>query len=95
MKKMTFLSLERDAKMKSKLIVSLVVAILFLVFLLQNTQVVTLRLYFWSISMSQIILIPLTLILGFVAGYITARLKGKKAAEKKAEKPGAGEFLNQ
>ena len=92
---MTFLSLKKDAKMKSKLIFSLVVAILFLIFLLQNTQVVTLRLYFWSISMSQIILIPLMLILGFVAGYITAKLTGKKAAEKKAEKPGVGEVFYQ
>lgn len=60
-----------------KFIGSLVLAILFLIFLFQNTQVVTLRLYFWKISMSQIILIPLVLILGFVIGYIVARVTKK------------------
>jgi putative membrane protein len=80
--------------MKPKWIVSLVVVILFLIFLLQNTQVVTLRLYFWSISMSQIILIPLTLILGFVAGYIVARITGKHVAAIRAGNSDPGEVTN-
>ena len=65
-----------------KLIAGLVLVILFLIFLLQNTQVVTLRLYFWKISMSQIILIPLVLILGFIVGYIVARVTRKGPALK-------------
>lgn len=64
--------------MKPKLFILLVVIILFLIFLIQNTQVVTLHLYFWKISMSQIILIPLVLILGFIVGYIVARFTRKK-----------------
>jgi uncharacterized integral membrane protein len=92
---MTFLQLKGDAKMKPKLIVSLVVVILLLIFLVQNTQVVTIRLYFWSISMSQIILIPLTLILGFIAGYIVAKITGKLAAAKKPKNPEPGEVTNQ
>ena len=80
--------------MKPKWIVSLVVVTLFLIFLLQNTQVVTLRLYFWSISMAQIILIPLTVILGFIAGYIVAKITGKHAAAIKAENPKSGEVIN-
>jgi len=80
--------------MRPKWIVSLVVFVLFLIFLLQNTQVVTLRLYFWSISMSQIILIPVTLILGFVAGYIVAKITGKHAAAIKTEKPESGEVAD-
>ena len=63
--------------MKVKLAIAVVAAILILVFLLQNTQVVTLRLYFWKVSMSQIILIPLTTIIGFVLGFIVAKLTGK------------------
>jgi len=63
---------------KPKLIASLVVAVLFLIFLLQNTQVVTLHIYFWKISMSQIILIPLSVLLGFALGYVVARITGKK-----------------
>ena len=63
--------------MKPKFITVVVIASLFLIFLLQNTQVVTLRLYFWQISMSQILLIPLTMLAGFVLGFIVAKLKGK------------------
>ena len=63
--------------MKTKLLILLAVIILFLIFLIQNTQVVTLHLYFWKISMSQIILLPLTLIIGFLLGYIVATFMKK------------------
>jgi uncharacterized integral membrane protein len=66
--------------MKPKIILLLVLIILFLVFLIQNTQVITLRLYFWKISMSQIILIPLVLILGFALGYGVAKMAGRKGS---------------
>ena len=46
--------------MKAKLIALIILVLLFLIFLMQNTEVVTLRLYFWKISMSQIILITRT-----------------------------------
>ncbi|MCJ7593487.1 MAG: LapA family protein [Desulfobacterales bacterium] len=65
-----------------KFIAGLVLAILFLIFLFQNTQVVTLRLYFWKISMSQIILIPLVLVLGFIIGYVVAKVTKKGPALK-------------
>lgn len=68
--------------MKPKIISVLVLIILFLVFLMQNTQVVTLRLYFWKISMSQIILIPLVLIIGFVLGYGVAKIAEKSRSPK-------------
>jgi uncharacterized integral membrane protein len=63
--------------MKRKLITAAVIVILILIFLLQNNQVVTLHLYFWEISMSQVILIPLTMMAGFVLGFIVAKLTGK------------------
>jgi uncharacterized integral membrane protein len=63
--------------MKTKLLILLAVIVLFLIFLIQNTQVVTLHLYFWKISMSQIILLPLTLIIGFLLGYVVATFMKK------------------
>ena len=36
-------------------IITLVMAVLFIIILIQNTHVVTLRLFFWKIGMSQII----------------------------------------
>jgi uncharacterized integral membrane protein len=59
-----------------KVIAGLVVGILFLIFLFQNTDVVILRLYFWNISMPQIILIPVVLLIGFAGGFIVAKLTG-------------------
>ena len=64
--------------MKSKFLIIFIIITLVLIFLVQNAQVVTLHLYFWKISMSQIILIPLILMIGFIAGYIVARFTIKK-----------------
>jgi uncharacterized integral membrane protein len=60
-----------------KIISAIVVGILFLIFLFQNTDVVTLRLYFWRVSMPQIILILAVLLIGFAGGYIVAKLTRK------------------
>jgi uncharacterized integral membrane protein len=67
-----------------RFIIALILVILVGILLLQNTQVVTLKIYFWEISMSQIILLPLVLLLGLLAGYGIARLKGKT---KKGKEP--------
>ena len=69
-----------------KFISSIVLAVLFITFLVQNTQGVTLRLYFWKISMSQIILIPLVLILGFILGYIVCKLTAKHETSRGPER---------
>ncbi len=63
--------------MKPKVIVILVLVVLFLIILAQNTHVITLNLLFWTISMSQIILIAFVLLGGFVIGYLTSMLTGK------------------
>jgi uncharacterized integral membrane protein len=67
--------------MKLKTVIILVIAALFLIILLQNTQVVTLRLYFWQLSMSRIILLVVTLLIGFIVGYIVAKVttRGRKS----------------
>jgi uncharacterized integral membrane protein len=62
--------------MKSMTIVILVLVALFVIILVQNTQVVTLRLLFWKLGMSQIILVPLTMLIGFIIGYIVAKATG-------------------
>jgi uncharacterized integral membrane protein len=64
--------------MKPKIIACLVLAILLLIVLIQNTQIVTLRLFFWKIGMAQILLILLTMMIGFVVGYIVARVTGNR-----------------
>ena len=59
--------------MKPKMIAMLVSGGLFLIVLLQNTQVVSLRFLFWKLSMSRIILLPLVMLTGFVIGIFVSR----------------------
>jgi uncharacterized integral membrane protein len=64
--------------------VALVVVIgLFLIILAQNAQVVTLRLLFWQIVISQVILVPLAMAIGFVLGYVVAWAATSKRKRKK------------
>jgi uncharacterized integral membrane protein len=71
--------------MKPKTIIALVLIALFVIILVQNTQVVTLRLFFWKIAMSQIILIPLTMLIGLALGYIVAQVTGNRSIGNKHE----------
>ncbi len=64
--------------MKAKIALVLVLVVLLGVLLIQNTQVVTYRLYFWTISMSQVILVPLIALAGFLIGYISGTMRRKK-----------------
>ena len=60
---------------RPKFIIIATLAALFIIILLQNMQPVTLRLFFWEISASQIILIPLTMLIGFVIGFVVVKLR--------------------
>lgn len=63
--------------MKAKTIVFLTLLSLSLVLLLQNAQVVSVKFFFWEISMSRVIMFPLLILLGFALGYV-AGTAGKK-----------------
>ena len=64
--------------MKAKIVLVVVLVVLLGVLLVQNTQVVTYRLYFWTISMSQMILAPIVAAAGFLIGYIFGTMRRKK-----------------
>ena len=57
---------------RNKLIVSLVLLGLVVLFTLQNTQVVEVRLLFWTLSMSRVLLIFLLLAVGAILGWLVA-----------------------
>lgn len=59
--------------MKPKTVVISVIAVLLLIILLQNTQVVSMRFLFWKISMSRIILFPLVMVTGYIIGFFVGR----------------------
>ncbi len=61
--------------MKPRTIIIMILLILCLVILIQNTEVVTLQVFFWYITMSRILLIPILIAIGFVIGYLASALK--------------------
>jgi uncharacterized integral membrane protein len=54
----------------TKLITGIVLVVLVLIFILQNTDVVRIEFLFWGFPISRALLIFLTVIVGFVAGWI-------------------------
>ena len=66
--------------MKTKNIIIIVLAIIALILVVQNTRVVPLQLLFWQVWMSQIVLVILMLAIGFVIGFILAKTTKKRSA---------------
>ena len=60
--------------MKLKLILVAALAVMAGIVIMQNTQVVTFRLLFWQLTMSQILLLLVTVVLGFVLGWVAAKI---------------------
>ena len=63
--------------MKTKTIITVLLVVLCLIILLQNTQMVTLRFLFWELGISRIFLLPLLIIVGFIIGYVAAKVEKK------------------
>lgn len=63
--------------MKLKSIILIILAVLAFVIIIQNTQVVTVQLFFWQLFMSRIVLILVMMAIGVAIGYIIARV-GRK-----------------
>ena len=64
--------------MRIKNIVLIVLAIIALIIIVQNTGVVPIQLFFWRLWMSRIVLILLMLAIGFGIGFVLAKLTGRK-----------------
>ncbi len=60
-------------KSKPKLITALVLAILVIIIIVQNTQSVAFHFLFWSPQISLLLLVVLMLALGFVLGLFAGR----------------------
>lgn len=65
-------------EMKFKYIALLVLVVLGTVLFVQNAQIVTVKLFFWQVSMSGTIMFPLLVLVGFILGYLVCRFGGKK-----------------
>lgn len=67
--------------MKPKLISALVIIVLALVVLLQNSHTSVFRILFWSAEMSLSILVLLTLVIGCVLGFVVAQIVRRPAKD--------------
>jgi len=63
--------------MNAKLTGMLILVVLLVVVILQNAEPVTVRLLFWDVSMSRVILMLTTALVGFVCGFIVAKSAGR------------------
>ena len=64
---------------RTKLIISLVLLALVVLFTLQNTQVVEVRLLFWTLSMSRVLLIFLLLAVGALLGWMASSASRRRS----------------
>ena len=69
--------------MNKKLIVMLVLIGLALILILQNTQSVSLNLFFWSLVMPLMVLVVTLFILGFIIGFLAGRIRNSRGLNKK------------
>ena len=64
---------------RPKVILVGALALLMIILVIQNSEVVTVTLLFWSFEMSRVILILLATLTGFIFGYLVARLTSKRS----------------
>ena len=57
-----------------KLWTSLVLVVLMLILAFQNTEVVTFKLFFWSVAMSRVLVAALMFVAGAAAGFLLAEV---------------------
>lgn len=60
--------------MNVKLVLVSVIAVLTGIVIMQNTEVVSFKFLFWQFNMSRILLLLVTMILGFALGFFVAKL---------------------
>lgn len=81
--------------MKAKVWIIIVIAVLLLIILVQNTGPVTLNLFFWEITMPQILLLFFSIIIGLVIGCIIRLFSKKKRSMQRIDllfRDGAKQF---
>ena len=62
---------------RPRVIAVVVISLLALIILLENLQTVTFRLLFWKVEVSQLLLVLLMLIIGYILGFLTAKISSK------------------
>jgi uncharacterized integral membrane protein len=64
--------------MRPKTIFIIVSLLLFVILIIQNTDVAGFQLYFWKVEMSRAILLPIIFIAGLITGFFGCLIMTKK-----------------
>ncbi len=70
-----------------RLILALLSAVILMVTIFQNTEVIALRFFFWELEVSQIVVVGLAGLLGLLIGFFAGRLHRGRS---QASRPGEG-----
>jgi putative membrane protein len=62
----------------AKGIVFVILVVIMVLFVLQNTQVVDVQLLVWKVTMSRALMLLGTFVLGMVAGWLVGRFRGRR-----------------
>jgi len=63
--------------MNPKIVALLILSVIFIILIVQNSKPIEVNILFWTITMSQIIVFFLILLIGFLGGYFVAKLESK------------------
>ena len=69
--------------MNYKLITGLVIVCLIVIFFIQNAAVVEIKIFFWTVSMSRILLMFILLAIGILAGWLSSSYSTRRKSNKK------------
>jgi uncharacterized integral membrane protein len=61
-----------------KVVLALVLIVLLAVLLAQNTGIITYRILFWTVSLSQVVIVPLVALAGFALGLVVGAARRKR-----------------
>jgi uncharacterized integral membrane protein len=75
--------------MNAKIVIIIVILSLFLILTLQNTDVAFFKVFFWDIEMSRIVFMFISLLIGFIAGFVIAKVTGMEHKRPHQEKGNA------
>ena len=67
--------------MNVKYIITMIILALLITFVLQNTQVVEVKLFFWGLSMSSALMLIGIFILGFIGGWLAKIFFERRSGE--------------
>jgi uncharacterized integral membrane protein len=73
--------------MKFTFVLGVIIGILVVAFILQNTEIVEISFLFWTISISRALMVLLVFIVGIIVGAIIKDIGARKKEKKKEKEP--------